>query len=244
MKMPLAVKALVSNLGLLKEFIYPRKCAVCHKVIDAGCLCEICRKGFLLQRHRRYESPLENYLNKNIPLAAEDVLTDLYLLYKYDGVFKQLIRQLKFENRYDLIFPLREELEQALPHRLQKWLECFDYVSCIPTSPERLEQRGYDIPQEIFGPLLHSASCLYVPALLLRQKKTAPLFNLKQEERRQELQGCFSVNGRYSVNGSNILLCDDIYTTGSTFIEAAAALKRAGAKSVTAVAFTAAKENW
>ena len=244
MRLPLAVKALGCNLSLLKELIYPRRCAICHRTIEDGCLCTTCRKGFVLSMHKHFTAPLENYLNMNISLTAEDVLTDLYLLYKYDGVFKQFLRQLKFENRFELIPPLREELAQALPPRYQQWLASFDYITCIPTSPERLAQRGFDIPQELFAPSFKKRQSLYVPELLQRHKETVPLFNLQPDERRQELLGCFKVNAKYPVFGKRILLCDDIYTTGSTFVEASAALKRAGAVEVTALAFTAAKENW
>ena len=47
-----------------------------------------------------------------------------------------------------------------------------------------------------------------------------------------------------SVLGKSVLICDDIFTTGSTMCEAAEVLRKAGAKCVGAVAFTASKDNW
>lgn len=244
MRLPLAVKALGCNLGLLKEIVYPRKCAVCKRIIEEGFFCETCRQGFILHKRSSFVSAEENYLHADIQLIPEDVLKELHLLYKYDGAIKDALRQLKFANRYELLYPLREELECALPIRFKQWLSDFDYATCIPTSPERLAQRGFDIPQELFRPFLRLRAGIYVPDLLQRCRETAPLFNLQQDERRQELLGCFAVNEKYFVYGKKILLCDDIYTTGSTFVEAATALKRAGAAEVVAFAFSAAKENW
>lgn len=240
----MAVKDLGCNLKLLREIIYPRKCAVCRQVIDDGCFCKACRKEYILLKQQRFEQAEESYLYADMQLVSEDVLRELLLLYKYDGALRESLRKLKFSGSYELLYPLREELEQVLPPRFSQWLAGFDYAACIPTSFERLEQRGFDIPQELFAPYLKLCKGLYAPDLLLRCRKTAPLFNLQKDERRQELLGCFAVNEKYSVDGRTILLCDDIYTTGSTFAEAAAALKRAGAAEVKALAFTAAKENW
>ena len=116
----------------------------------------------------------------------------------------------------------------------------------MPTSPERLAQRGFDVPQELFGPLLdqRSGSSVYSDAVLERVRHTHPLFELGPEERRQELVGCFALRARFDVRGKHVLLCDDIYTTGSTLCEAAQVLRRAGAAKVSALAFCAARSHW
>lgn len=244
MRLSIAVKECVYNIGLLKEIIYPRKCAVCNTEIHDGCFCEVCRRGYLLAQHRSFGNSEERLWEQMAELLPEDVLSEVFVLYKYDGCIKDSLRQIKFSSRYDLLPPLREELQLALPPRFDIWLRSFALAACVPTSAERLHQRGFDIPQELFKAVLHKYGCSYVPDLLLRVRKTAPLYALNKEERRLELDGCFAVNPAYDVRGRSILLCDDIYTTGSTFAESAAALLRAGATSVAALAFAAAKENW
>ena len=64
--------------------------------------------------------------------------------------------------------------------------------------------------------------------LLERVRHTEPLYELKPEERKQELAGCFAMLPHAKVSGKHVLLCDDIYTTGSTFAEAAQVLLDAG----------------
>ena len=112
-------------------------------------------------------------------------------------------------------------------------------ICCVPTSPERKAERGFDVPREIFAFLDFKK---WQPNLLKRVRNTMPLFDLEPSLRKQEVAGCFAVE--QSVLGKSVLICDDIFTTGSTMCEAAEALRKAGAKSVGAIAFTASKDNW
>lgn len=244
MRLPLVVKDIACNLSLLKEIIYPRKCAVCNCQIDDGCFCERCRSGYLLLQHKSFSKQELRLWEYDVQLLPEDVLGEQLLIYKYDGAIKEALHRLKFDAKYDYLPTLKEELRLALPPRFSVWLNGFDYACCIPTSAERLQQRGFDIPQELFNGVLAKGLCLYVPTLLERVKHTDPLFELNKEQRRQELHGCFALADGFDIKGRSVLLCDDIYTTGSTFTEAAAVLLQAGAASVGALAFAAAKENW
>ncbi len=229
---------------LLKELVFPRRCAVCGDGIEAGYVCEKCRKNYLLQRQIKCVPRAEFSAGQAEPVAT-DVLKSILLLYKYDGVYMQALHKVKFEADASLLPFLREEAEAALPSAKLRWLQQFDIITCVPTSSERRKKRGFDVPEEIFGALLDQrSSCVYSDAVLKRVRRTAPLFELKPEERRQELAGCFALREHFPVAGKRVLLCDDIFTTGSTLTEAAQVLLRAGAKSVGALALCAAKENW
>ena len=229
---------------VLKELVYPRRCRVCGDGIETGYVCEKCRKSFLLTRTLK-GSPREEYLVGQAEAVAMDVLDSALLLYKYDGVLKDALHRCKFEADASLLPFLREEAEAALPSAKLRWLTQFDLITCVPTSPERLVQRGFDVPQEIFGALLDQrSSAVYSDAVLERVRHTHPLFELGPQERRQELSGCFRVRPHFSVHGRHVLLCDDIFTTGSTLCEAALVLKQAGAARVSALAFCAARSHW
>lgn len=231
-------------LRLLKELVFVRRCAVCRQPVDTGLLCAACRKHYLLRRTWRCQ-PREEYLAGQAEPLPEDVLSSVMLLYKYDGAIKEALRQIKFAADASLLPVLREEAEAALPAAKLRWLTQYDLAACVPTSPERRRQRGFDVPQELLAPLLEvGGSCFYCGDLLRRVRRTAPLFELQPLERRQELAGCFSLGSGVDVRGKRILLCDDIYTTGSTLAEAARVLLTAGAREVHALALTAAQDNW
>lgn len=209
------------NLSLLREIFYPRQCAVCGNVIDTGCFCASCRKSFLLQKVIRDAEPLQ----------------EVFLLYKYEQQLKEMLHRVKFDGERSLLPLLQEEAKQALPAGIEYFFADYDIVAGIPTSPERRERRGFDVPERIF-----SFSVVKYQQILIRLRNTLPLYELEPALRREELQGCFKVCS--SVTDKKILLCDDIYTTGSTMREAAIALYAAGAASVSALAFSASKDNW
>lgn len=208
------------KLYLIKEIIYPRRCAVCQSVIDEGYFCDKCRRQFILQKR-----------------INDEELGNIYLLFKYEQELQQAIHKLKFTYAREYLPLLQEETRLALPRQLKYFLQRYDIVTNIPTSAERLKKRGFDIPTELFGFLDK-----WEDNMLFRVRNTLPLFDLEPALRKEELQGCFAV--KKSVQGKNILLCDDIYTTGSTVHEAAQVLKNAGAAHVDVLAFSASKDNW
>lgn len=208
------------KLYLIKEIIYPRHCAVCQNVIDEGYFCDKCRRQFILQKR-----------------INDEELGNIYLLFKYEQELQQAIHKLKFTYAREYLPLLQEEARLALPRQLKYFLQRYDIVTNIPTSAERLKKRGFDIPTELFGFLDK-----WEDNMLFRVRNTLPLFDLEPALRKEELQGCFAV--KKSVQGKNILLCDDIYTTGSTVHEAAQVLKNAGAAHVDVLAFSASKDNW
>ena len=206
------------------------------------------------------------------PLEKEDVLDRVFLLYRYESAFKDSLHALKFSGAGELLPLLQEEAELALrdgeSNRSLKaqrlpvehgdafvcWSDVnaaltlinkhYDLITCIPTSVERCRQRGFDVPSRIFASLAECSRACYTDKLLVRKKATQPLFSLDAEKRKEELAGCFALYPQASVKGRRVLLCDDIFTTGSTMREAAQLLLQAGAKSVGALAFCASKDNW
>lgn len=229
---------------LLKEIISPRICTICHNEISQGYICDICRKQYLLNKQYFFK-PSEEYLAGQAEAKTEDILTNLLMLYKYDGIYKDALHQIKFANKGNLLPFLKEEAEFALKFLGERWLGQFDFIACIPTSQERYEKRGYDVPQELFVPIISKYNKnLYKENLLLRIRSTQPLFSLSPEQRKTELIGCFKINAKFNVTKKRILLCDDIFTTGSTITEAAQLLLQQGASEVSALTFAAAKMNW
>ena len=221
------VKAVYNIVGyqcrLLSEVIYSRRCAVCQTEIDTGYFCEVCRKNFAL--HKTVE--------------GFDNLDKVFMLYKYHQNLQEAIHNVKFAGEKSLLPLLKEEAQLAVVNDLEKLLTDYDIITCVPTSPERMAKRGFDVPAEIFA---FFNSERWQPNLLKRVRNTLPLFDLEPSLRKQEVAGCFEV--KQSILGKSVLICDDIFTTGSTLSEATFALRKAGARSVMALAFTASKDNW
>ena len=112
--------------------------------------------------------------------------------------------------------------------------------SGIPTDSGRLRERGFDLPAALFSSRAQAFGGMWTQ-ILCRTRKTLPMYGLSPEERRRNLQDCFAVTR--DVRGKSIVLTDDIFTTGTTFSAAAAALKEAGAETVKGIAFCGSVEN-
>lgn len=201
---------------------FVQSCAVCNAETESGVFCPACRRSELL-------------------LEAMPVLLSLdgaVMGYKYDGALKEMLHKLKFEGESKFLQPLAEEAAFLV----QAYGESgFDMVVSVPTDAARRRQRGFDIPESVFGGAL-AVKGAWQPQVLARIRATAPQYGLVPDKRRSNVRGCFKVQG--DVQNAKILLVDDILTTGATLDEAAKTLKQAGAKSVYALTLCGSLENF
>lgn len=107
----------------------------------------------------------------------------------------------------------------------------------IPLHPSKFTKRGYNQSRILAEDLAKRFNCSMVD-VLVRVKNTKSQYGLKKDERRENMEGAFRINGISPASNaarndiSNIFLVDDILTTGSTLFEAAHVLKKAGVKKV------------
>jgi ComF family protein len=121
---------------------------------------------------------------------------------------------------------------------MHSWLQhplCLDLVEAadllipVPLHPRRLKSRGFN------QSLLLAGAFPGVPVgreALVRVRSTPPQVGLKPLERQTNVKGAFAVPDPGLVKGKNVLLVDDLFTTGSTVKECAKALLKAGANQV------------
>lgn len=109
----------------------------------------------------------------------------------------------------------------------------------MPLSPERLETRGFNQAWELVKALgRHGAGSLQADArLLLRIKNTLPQSQLGREARLRNVKDAFIVDPLRlpELQGRNVLLVDDVMTSGASLFSAAQSLREAGAARVSAV---------
>lgn len=105
----------------------------------------------------------------------------------------------------------------------------------IPMGKHEKRKRGYNqtelLAEEIIK--LDKNFIDYNPNLLRKTKETKRQTKLRKYEREENIRGAFEVLG--NVKNKNIILLDDVYTTGATLLEARKVLKEAGAKNVLSV---------
>lgn len=109
-----------------------------------------------------------------------------------------------------------------------------DTLLPIPLGRKRLKERGYNQVAMVAIPLSIQLGLDYHPNVLIRARETRSQVGLSANERQENVREAFSAD-RKKVHGRNILLVDDVSTTGATLSSAAEALYAAGARDVFAL---------
>ncbi len=206
------------------DFIFPKRCLGCGK--NEEILCFSCLNGIpkaLWAGDKIY--PVLDY--------RDDKLKKALWLFKYGGyasfadIFGEII--------YDKI--LEEISDISIFSGKNKFM-----LVPIPLSPAKLRKRGFNqselIARKIFS--LGGKDIFAIGSdVLIKTKETESQMSVRQKEKRlKNLFGAFAVNPNADLRGKNVVIIDDIVTTGATINEAMKVLKEAGAREV--IAFTVA----
>lgn len=108
----------------------------------------------------------------------------------------------------------------------------------VPTTPARLRRRGYN-QAEVIARAYAAATGRRCVAALERTRAADTQVALQPADRRANVAGGFAVRGDVpvSLDGTHVILVDDVLTTGATVLAASESLRQAGVRAVTAVTF-------
>jgi ComF family protein len=149
-----------------------------------------------------------------------------YCFGAYEGALRQVIHLYKYGKVQTLARPLSDLLAAAMP-RDQR----FDAIVPVPLHWRRRWQRGFNQADLLAGRLA-LRSGIPLARWLRRVHPTQTLAGLSNTTRRANVAKAFSARRGAPLQGKQILLVDDVMTTGSTGAACALALKRAGAAKV------------
>ncbi|PKM94909.1 MAG: amidophosphoribosyltransferase [Firmicutes bacterium HGW-Firmicutes-1] len=219
------------------SIVYPKRCLFCDEVLSFGekkPICaeckpdatwvtgDICKKcGKPLECHRLdlcYDcSRKVKYYNEGRGMWV------------YEDSVKKAIHKYKYGNRKGYGKAFAEELYQFYVNNIHWDIDC---ITSVPLHPAKLKERSFNqsaLIADILGERLDIGVDNY---LLSRTKNTIPQKDLTDSERILNVMDAFSINILSSSTGKNILIVDDIYTTGSTINSCAKILKTYGAYKV------------
>lgn len=210
--------------NFLLDCLFPKKCYGCG--ISETWLCRAC---FLL---------LKKYQGE-VPRTLEDV-SDLIIAGEYqDIILHNLITAFKFESNRELTVPLFAFLKSALDNKIiiselsrNHWENIL--VIPLPLHKSRQKWRGYN-QSELLAREISNYYSWPLSLDLKKIKKTLVQAELSEDQRLINQAGVFKWNGE-NLSSRDIMLVDDIITSGATINEAAKVLTRAGAKRVIKVA--------
>lgn len=143
----------------------------------------------------------------------------------YEGALRKAINLLKYHNVKRLSRPLSDIL-------LRIEIPRADAVLPVPLNKNRLRQREFNQSALIAKYCAERLGSILVLDSLVKIRDTKPQVGLSSNERRKNMKNAFGIQNKDAVEGKDVLLIDDVSTTGATIRECSKVLKKTGAGSV------------
>jgi ComF family protein len=218
------LKSIGSNLKLdrlvnaIGDSLWQANCPLCTRPAD-GILCKDCDRQITA-----YQST--DFLQKDYPISSS---IPLYSWGIYDGALKRAIATCKYDNHPEIMEAIATKISDIWKRSTesQKIMQTFPKLSVIPIPlhANKLKSRGFNQAEVLAKRFCELSNLSCNTQLLQRVKDTKAQMQTKSsKERIENLARAFTVPSQHNSNQRNIILFDDIYTTGATIREAIATL--------------------
>ena len=213
------------------DLVYPSQCAGCGE--NGIRWCNDCQKKLVLVERNtcsKCGEPLKTE-GREICLRCATGVTYFQQLKSYavyQDPLKSAIQQFKYKRNLGLGEIFAGDLMDIL--KKSNWQ--IDLIVPVPLSKTRIRERGYNQALVLARPLGWKMEIPVQENLLVRHRDTKPQVGLSLAEREQNLQDAFRTKDSGCIAGKNILIVDDVITSGSTMNACAKAFHEAGAGAV------------
>ena len=205
----------------LLDLLFPPRCPFCRTILKdhEKTICARCARELPWTAGEAQKQKLRHVEACVSPLFYEGDVRRSLLRYKFGGMslyapkYARLMEKCISENAMD-----------------------FDLIAWVPVSRKRLKKRGYDQAM-LLAQELSASLRIPCPQLLVKTADNPPQsVTGSAEKRRSNVSGVYRVVDPFLIKDQNVLIVDDIVTTGATLNECARVLKAAGAKKIYAAA--------
>jgi len=228
------IKKLVT---IITKLIFPKTCLICNQIITDG---NFCAKDW--NELHFLQKPACNICFQPFEFKIDDEMVCGKCLQKRPEYFKAvavlgynenskiIITRFKY---YDQI-NLAKYFAELMFKEMQEILPDIDFIAPIPLHKLRIIKRKYNQAALLAKNITIFSNKKLILDLLVRTKNNQPQAKLSQKMRRRNVAGIFKTKEKYltEVRGKNVLLIDDVITTGATAESCAQELKRAGVNKV------------
>ena len=223
------------------DLILPEFCSGCGK--EGTIFCEAClkelRQSFLYPKcfYCGAKSPAGKRSPAGRTCLSCQKNTNIYAFFSSfpysNNDIKTLIHQLKYKRISKIAAILGAELGEYFLKMSPK-IPPNSLIIPIPLHKHRHIERGFN-QSELIAKFISKKIKIPILTALKKIKSTPDQTELSGEKRRKNIKGVFSITNQEQIKGKNIILVDDVKTTGSTIEEAAGILKKSGAKRIWAL---------
>jgi len=221
---------------MLLDIIYPRRCPICEDILVSKDLlvCPDCRKKIVYAKEPRCKS-----CGKEISLAEKEYCYDCekanhffdrgLSVFKHSKEIKNSIYRFKYSNKREYADFYCNEVVAKIGKSIRSWGA--DAIIPVPLHKSRKIKRGFNQAEILAEGIGNLLGMEVDKTLLVREKKTVPQKELSSLERKKNLENAFKIN-RDIVQYKQIILVDDIYTTGNTIDSCSKVLKEKGVEKI------------
>ncbi len=235
--------------NLLFDLLFPQeRCCICHQHGRFGSRhpwCPQCEQYMLnLQRCCSFCDKCGKYLQEGQGLCRDCQSNSpqfeiVRAVGPYEEPYRIAIKVLKFMGRKYLAPRMGKMMAHVVKNEPRYWP--LDLMVPVPISKGNLQQRGFN-QTELLGRYISKSLQIKMDSDVIRRVKETPSQReLSKEEREKNLLYAFQIKDYAKVRRKNILLVDDVYTTGSTIRECTRVLKEAGASRVSVITWATGK---
>ena len=184
-------------------FIYPKSCGICKK-IENNFLCEKCERK--LKTSELFVNQIIDYEKDRTKYFDEHAF-----VFKYDSIIRDKIIQYKFNNKAYLS---------------KMFFEFF-------VKNKKIKERGYNQTQLIARLITENIESLALKEdILIKYKENNTQSKLTKQQRVENVKDVYKLRNNKIIKGKNVLIFDDVYTTGATCNECAKTLKKANTNKI------------
>ena len=220
---------LVRLKGAALDFIFPPYCVGCGR--EGAFICPACRQSLpriIPPVCPRCGRPHSSGVLCPDCIRWQTAIDGIRSPFRFEGVMREAIHQLKYQNLRTLAAPLAGMLQEYL---IDSPLD-IDVLVPVPLHRKRLRERGYNQASLLAKELGKLINTPIVDDVLIRQRHTPPQARTATvEERTHNIADAFACRGN-GLRGRRVLLLDDVATSGTTLDACAMVLKASGVDSV------------
>ena len=163
-----------------------------------------------------------------------------YYIFKYDNLIRKLIIDYKFNEKPYLYRSFLEFLNNYQKEYIQ--FKIYDIIIPVPISKKRKKERGYNQSLLIARKISSKEKIKLGDKVISKVKNNNTQSKLNKEERAENVKNVYKITSNKEIINKNILLIDDIYTTGSTADAVTKAILQTGVKGVYFLSLCTGKE--